>query len=116
MVSEKTILELIEAVKLCHERCPWTKEQKLEDYYRYVLSEMFELDEALKGKDYSGLSDELGDILWGILTIAHIAEEQGHLTVDGVMKHTVEKMKRRKPYIFEGRKVTVEEAKRIWQE
>ena len=32
------------------------------------------------------------------------------------MKNMIEKIKRRKPYIFEGREVTIEEAGRIWRE
>ena len=33
-----------------------------------------------------------------------------------VIQNIIEKIKRRKPYIFEGKKVSIEEANRIWKE
>ena len=108
--------KLIDAVKKSHKFCPWTKKETLDSYYKHILSEAQEIKEAVEKKDYENLKGELGDAIWDALMMAQIAENNGHFKVAEVLKSIVDKMKRRKPYIFEGRTVTIEEAWRIWKE
>lgn len=108
--------ELIAALRKCRQGCPWTRKQSVESYGRELLSEAEELKQALERHDYQNLREELGDVLWDVLMVAHFAEDAGHFTVDEIMRSVVEKMKRRKPYVFEGREVSLEEAHRLWKE
>ena len=108
--------ELVAALRKCRQGCPWTRKQSVESYGLQLLSEAEELKQALERHDYPNLKEELGDVLWDVLMVAHFAEDAGHFTVDEIMRSVVGKMKRRKPYIFEGREVSLEEAHRLWKE
>ncbi len=108
--------EMIKLVKASRKLCPWNKEQSIESYKKQFFSEVEEVKHALKKKDYQNLKEELGDVIWDAMMIAHIAEEQGHFKAKDVIRDVNEKFKRRKPYIVEGRRVTLAEAKRIWRD
>jgi len=113
---KKEFEELVEILHICRSNCPWTSRQTIESYAKEAFSEAEEMVKAVEKKDHENLKEELGDMLWDTLMIAHIAEQQGLFTAKEIMQSIVEKIKRRKPYLFEGRKVTIEEAGRIWEE
>ncbi len=108
--------EMIELVRKCRENCPWCKEQTFEQHLEHVFSEAKELMEEVKRKDTEGMKEELGDLVWDVMMLLHIAEHSKMLDPDEVIGRVVEKMKRRKPYIVKGEDVTIEEAMRIWNE
>lgn len=112
----KELNELVEFVKKCAASCPWCKEQTVESYIGQVKSELDELQQAILEKDSRNISEELGDLLWDVVMIVHIAEHKGILDSRKVMESVTEKMKRRKPYIVSGKEVTIGEAMRIWNE
>jgi len=95
---------------------PWVNTKTLEDYKNELVSEAEELAEALENKDYENLKEEVGDLIWDVFTFASIAEIRGHFTAKEAVKCVTEKIKRRKPYLADGRKVTKEEAREIWLE
>jgi len=95
---------------------PWVNKKTLDDYKKELVSEAEELAEALESKDYENLKEEVGDLIWDVFTFASIAEIRGHFTVKEAIESVTEKIKRRKPYLADGRKVTAEEARRIWLE
>jgi MazG family protein len=47
------------------------------------------------------LKEELGDLLFHIVLYAQHAAEAGHFTIDDVLADVNEKIKRRKPYVFD---------------
>ena len=104
------------ALHKCRSNCPWVKKQTVESFAQEFFEEAQEVIGALKKKDVSNLKEELGDAVWDALMVAHIAEEQGLFTVQEVVQGVIDKMKRRKPYAFEGRQVTLEEAGKLWIE
>lgn len=108
--------ELHLSVKKCRAFCPWTKEQTLSSFAKHILSEAEEVVAAAQKNDIKNIKEELGDLLWNVLMTAHIAEESGIFTVDEVLKEVVAKMRRRKPFVFDGRQVTLEEAGELWVE
>ncbi len=108
--------ELVTLLRKCKSACPWTSKQSIESYAKEAFSEAEEMLMAANKKDYENLKEELGDLLWDTLMIAHFAEDKGLFTVEDIMKNMIDKIKRRKPYIFEGRTVTIEEAGRIWED
>lgn len=113
---EKNFRELIDALRKCKSNCPWTRKQTPETYAHQIVGEVEEVMEAIKKGDSQNLKEELGDVLWDVLMVAHLAEDKGLFKVEEIITNVIEKMKRRKPYVFEGKEVTVEEAKRIWVE
>ncbi len=108
--------ELIDFVKVCRQNCPWCREQTFESYAEQVFSEAKELEEAIAKKDIEGTKEELGDLLWDVLMLVHIAEHKGLFNSDEVIRLVNEKMKRRKPYILSGEEVTLARAMEIWNE
>ncbi len=111
----KQFKELVMLVKACRKLCPWTKEQTIESYKKELVSETRELVRAIGKKDYRNVKEELGDVLWDTIMMAHIAEHKGYFKMEDVIKEVNEKFRRRKPYIVESRRVSLAEAKRIWK-
>ena len=111
-----TFEELRLSVKKCRTFCPWTKEQTVLSFAEAMRSEAEEAVEAARKKDVRNIREELGDVIWDAFMTAHIAEEHGLFAVDDVLKEVVEKMRRRKPFVFEGRQVTLEEAKKLFEQ
>ncbi len=110
------IKELVELVRLCREKCPWCREQTFESYSQQVMSEAKELEEAIGKKNVKEIKEELGDLLWDVMMLLHIAEHKNIFSSAEVIKLVNEKMKRRKPYIMSGKEVTIDEAMSIWKE
>jgi len=108
--------ELIDLVKICREKCPWCREQTIESFSLEILSEAKELEEAIGKKNVKEIKEELGDLLWDVIMLMHIAEHNNLFSSDEVIKLVNEKMKRRKPYILKGEEVTLDQAMSIWKE
>ena len=92
----------------------WSQSEGLEGYAKTLEHETEELKDALKKKDTKNLKNELGDILWIWTHMCLFAEQDGLFTMEEIMQHNMQKMKRRKPYLAEGRKVSREEALELW--
>src|SRR3989344_8495392 len=101
MVGSRAFEELIDSLRRCRNICPWTKEQSIESYAQELIGEVQEMMLAIEHKDNDNLKEELGDLLWDVLMVAHIAEDKGLFKVEEVMEDVVAKMRRRKPYVFE---------------
>ena len=69
---------------------------------------------AIANGDRDNLKEELGDLLWDVVMCALLAERSGHFAAHEVFDGVVAKMRRRKPFVFDGTAVTAEDAKRIW--
>ncbi len=111
-----TFEELCSVLQKSRKNCPWQAEQTLDKHKEEFFSEAKEVIAAIEKKDYENLKDELGDVIWDALMIALIAEERHLFKVKDSLQSIIDKMKRRKPYIFDGTKVTKEEATKIWNE
>jgi NTP pyrophosphatase (non-canonical NTP hydrolase) len=111
---EYTFQQVVDALKKCKQHCPWTKAQTMESYAQEIVSEAHEVADAVAKKDVQNLKEELGDVIWDVLMVAHFAEERGHFSVKDVFQEVIEKMKRRKPFVFQGRSVSMEEAEHHW--
>ena len=57
-----------------------------------------------------------GDLLFTVVVCMLLAERGGSFPAREVIDGVVAKMRRRKPFVFDGTQVTVEEAKRLWAE
>jgi tetrapyrrole methylase family protein / MazG family protein len=80
--------------------CPWDRKQTLDSLKIYLLEEAYELAEALDRKVGDEVKEELGDLLFQILFISHLYEEQGVFDLSQVMNTIYRKMIRRHPHVF----------------
>ncbi|MBI1362741.1 MAG: nucleoside triphosphate pyrophosphohydrolase [Proteobacteria bacterium] len=96
--------ELIEICRKLREPtkgCPWHHEQTIPSLAPHTLSESYELIDAIEANDMPNLKEELGDLLFHIVLYAQHAAEAGQFSIEDVVAEVNEKIKRRKPYVFD---------------
>lgn len=113
---EDSFRELVDAVRKGRKYCPWCSKVTSNEYSEELVKEAQEIVQAINSNDNKNLQEEIGDLLWDTLTLAIIAEEEGKISARESLKGVVEKMRKRKPFIFEGKHVSLEEAMKIWHE
>lgn len=97
--------------------CPWDREQTLESMKACVLEEAEEIAEAIDKKDLSNLEEEMGDLIFTLLLMGKIAEEEGHFNIASAMERAKQKLISRHTWVFgEDKAETAEEALAIWKE
>lgn len=115
-IMESDFAEFVKLARKTLAECPWASLQTVEDYSKQVASEAKEVMAAVEKKDYENLKEELGDLFWDTLMVMLIAEKEGLFRHNEPLLELIEKMRRRKPFLFTGQKVTLEEAERMWSE
>ena len=97
--------------------CPWDKEQSPASLKRYLLEETQEAIEAITANNHQHIKDELGDILYIIVLLAHIHNEEDLFNMGNVIEAITDKMIRRHPHVFSDEKIeTVAELRKKWLE
>ena len=111
------LLALIERLRNPEGGCPWDIRQTKEDVGRYLLDETYEVLDAVGKDSPAALREELGDLLFMILFLARIAEEENLFGINGVLDDISAKMIRRHPHVFGDAKVKdAAEVKRNWDQ
>jgi len=87
--------------------CPWDRAQTLASFRLYVIEEAYEVVEAIDRGDLPDLRKELGDVLFQVVMLARMAEEQGAFALDDVLAGIVRKMIERHPHVFDPNHVAV---------
>jgi len=96
--------------------CPWDKEQTHASLRIHLLSECYEVLEALDGNDPDKLCEELGDLLLQIVLHAQIAADNGKFEIGDVIKGINTKIIHRHPHVFgDGQAATAEEVMHNWE-
>jgi MazG family protein len=109
------LLALIETLRNPEGGCPWDIRQTKADVGRYLLDETYEVLEAVNRDSPAAMREELGDLLFMILFLARIAEEENLFGIEGVLDEITAKMIRRHPHVFGDAKVEdAAEVKRNW--
>ena len=80
--------------------CPWDAEQTDETIKIYLLEETYEVLEAIEKSSSTDVCLELGDLLFQVLFLAHLAEERKEFDLVQVIERITEKMIRRHPHVF----------------
>ncbi len=80
--------------------CPWDREQTLESLRFQVVSEVYEVIEAIDLQDDENLAEELGDLLLDTFFLINIGYEQGRFHMADVLAEISRKMIRRHPHVF----------------
>ncbi|MFZ5774806.1 MAG: nucleoside triphosphate pyrophosphohydrolase [Thermodesulfobacteriota bacterium] len=96
--------------------CPWDQKQTPESFKHYLLEETHELLQAINDNQPSHIREELGDLIFQVVFLARLYEEQGHFTLDDALAAIIAKMIRRHPHVFGETVVEDEQAlRRQWQ-
>jgi MazG family protein len=97
--------------------CPWDREQTFDTIKPYLLEETYEVLDAVDARDWSGLKEELGDLMLEAVFFAEMAAEAGHFRIEDSLDAVNEKLVRRHPHVFgTGTASTPEEVKVRWDE
>jgi len=95
--------------------CPWDRKQTAHTFRAYLVEELHELLEAIDLDDHQLIKEELGDLLFQLLFLNNLYEEQKAFTLDDVLDGITSKMIRRHPHVFGNAKVSSEkELRRNW--
>src|SRR3989338_10976377 len=98
-MTGKKLEELTQMMKKLRGKkgCPWDQEQTIESFSKHLEEEAEEVMHAVKSGDMEELREELGDLLWNIVFICQIAQEQGLFDIKQVMEEVRQKIVRRNP-------------------
>ena len=80
--------------------CPWDTQQNFESLQHYLLEEVYEVIDAISSKNFIGLKEELGDLLFQIIFLAQIGQERGLFDFDKVVDGLTKKLIDRHPHVF----------------
>ncbi len=98
--ADEEFARLLEVVRELRLRCPWDREQTLEDSARHLIEEAYESAGAIEDRDNPAIADELGDLLVQVLFAANIAEQAGRFEVAAMIAAAREKLVRRHPHVY----------------
>ncbi|MBZ5726635.1 MAG: nucleoside triphosphate pyrophosphohydrolase [Acidobacteriia bacterium] len=97
--------------------CPWDREQTFDTIKPYTLEETYEVLDAIDRRDWSGLTEELGDFLLQAVFYAQMAAEQNLFAMEDALDAINRKLIRRHPHVFgEESAQSAGDVKRIWGE
>jgi tetrapyrrole methylase family protein/MazG family protein len=110
------LLEIIARLR-SPDGCAWDRTRTPLDVNRYLVEEAYETVDAVIEGSPDHIKEELGDLLFQILFLAHMFEEADEFDIAQVMSGISEKMIRRHPHVFGTTKAeSVESIRRNWEE
>jgi len=96
--------------------CPWDREQTHMSLRRHAIEEVYELIDAIEGRDDQEMAEELGDLLLQVVFHCQLAHERDAFDFEKVCRVLVEKLIRRHPHVFAKTKVkNVDEVWANWE-
>ncbi len=106
---------IAEMIEKNYEYDPWIESIDIEEALREVEEEIAEIREAISKKDQENLEEEVGDLLWTSFIVFLVVAKSG-FDPSRIVERLEKKMRRRKPYIFESQKPSLEKAVKIWKD
>ena len=86
------------------EGCPWDQRQTWQSMRRYLLEESFELAESIDSSSTPQgvlqVREELGDLMFNLVMLCRIAQDEHGFDLDAVCQDIVAKMEIRHPHVF----------------
>ena len=80
--------------------CPWDRKQTVQTIKDYLVEECAEAYEAARVEDWDGLAEELGDVLFEVVFLSRLAEEEGKFDISLPLSLVRDKLIRRHPHVF----------------
>ena len=109
-------LRLVRIMDELREKCPWDRKQTIGSLRQLTIEETYELADAITMEDWTGIKEELGDVLLHILFYARIGSEQKKFELEEVINAICEKLISRHPHIYGDVQVKDdEEVKQNWE-
>jgi len=96
------LIEIMRRLRAPEGGCPWDREQTFASIAPYTIEEAYEVAGAIEEQDWSGLKEELGDLLLQAVYHARMAEEAGLFAFADVVEAITTKMIARHPHVFGG--------------
>ena len=96
----ETLLELQRLTERLRRECPWDREQTVGTIVPHTVEEAYEVADAALAADPEKLLDELGDLLFQVVFLALLLDEQGHGDLAEVARRVHDKLVRRHPHVF----------------
>ncbi len=97
--------------------CPWDAVQTVETLKPNLLEETYEALEAHSSGDPQEFREELGDLLYVLVFMAVVAQEEGLFSMRDWIQGAYDKIYRRHPHVFgDAAARTPDDAKRVWEE
>lgn len=100
--TAKAFAELMQLIRDLRSEngCPWDKKQTPQTFHPYILEEYHEMVHALNNGASADVADEMGDLLFLVVFVAYMFEQEGLATISEIIRGVVEKMTRRHPHVF----------------
>lgn len=95
------LLGIMRALRDPRAGCPWDLQQDFASLAPYTLEEACEVVEALERGTLEELRDELGDLLFQVVFLAQLAQEEGRFDFESVARSIADKLVHRHPHVFE---------------
>ena len=113
---ETAFLRLVGIMDELREKCPWDRKQTVDSLRHHTIEETYELADAIVEGDWSGIREELGDLMLHIVFYSKIGHEAGRFTLTEVINGICDKLIHRHPHIYGDVQVNDEEdVKRNWE-
>ena len=98
------LLKVMETLRDPTVGCPWDKKQTLETIIPHSIEEVYEVAAEIYKKNYRGIREELGDLLFQVVYLSQIAKEKGEFDFKDVVSGVTNKMIFRHPHVFKNKK------------
>ena len=116
MENTRKLLEIMARLRHPEKGCSWDLKQDFSSLIPYTIEEAYEVADAIERNDLDDLQSELGDLLLQVAFHSRLAEEQGLFDFEQVSKGICQKLVRRHPHVFAGKKFTSDdERKQAWE-
>ena len=97
--------------------CPWDRAQTIESLKPFLIEECYEVIEAIEEGNPHKIQEELGDLLFQIIFLAQIGQEEGNFDISQILTTVSQKMVRRHPHVFsDGTAKDASEVLAKWEE
>jgi len=116
--AARTLVEVMEVIRTLRspEGCPWDRKQTPAMVKNYLTEELYELLDAIDGDDAAHVAEETGDVIFLLMFLARMYEEQGAFSLADSLERIRDKMIHRHPHVFGS--VQVDNAEQVvanWQ-
>lgn len=91
---------LDEVTRKLRVECPWDREQDARSIVPHTVEEAYELAEAARNGDSAAMRDELGDVLFQVVFLSLLLEEQGEGDLASIATQLSDKLIRRHPHVY----------------
>lgn len=115
-IKIKKLLLVMKKLRDPKKGCPWDKKQTMETIISHSIEEVYEVAEQIYKRDYNGLKDELGDLLFQVVYLSQIASEKNKFNFSDVVNNITSKMIDRHPHVFKNKKFKNLKEFNIWWE